>query len=304
MTDRTTLGILFMIGFSIVAPVMDSFAKATPEEVPVLQILAARFGIQALLLLPIAFWMRHAHRPERGEIGLHLVRAVLILVATGCFFTALRYMPIANAIAIFFVEPFILTLMGGFFLGEAIGPRRIIACLVGFAGALLVIQPSFADLGPVTLLPVVTAFCFAFYMVLTRQMATRSHPLALQGYTAIAAMLLIAPLLWGFDGSGIAALDPVWPRGLAVWTLLGVGIVSTISHLFISYALRFAPAATIAPLQYLEIVFATILGYFVFSDFPDHLTMLGAGIIVASGLYVFARERALGRRPRRPTPAP
>ncbi|KAA0916048.1 DMT family transporter [Aquicoccus porphyridii] len=304
MTDRTTLGILLMIGFSIVAPVMDSFAKATPEEVPVLQILAARFGIQAFLLLPIAFWMQHAHRPGRGELGLHVVRALLILVATGCFFTALRFMPIANAIAIFFVEPFILTLMGGLFLGEAIGPRRIIACLVGFAGAMLVIQPSFADLGPVTLLPIVTAFCFAFYMVLTRQMATRTHPLALQGYTAIAAMLFIVPLLWGFDGSDIAALDPVWPRGLAVWTLLGVGIVSTISHLFISFALRFTPAATIAPLQYLEIVFATILGYYIFADIPDRLTVLGATIIVGSGLYVFARERALGRPARRPPPAP
>lgn len=304
MTDRTILGILFMIGFSIVAPVMDSFAKATPEEVPVLQILAARFGIQALLLMPIAIWMRHAHRPTRGELGLHVVRALLILVATGCFFTALRFMPIANAIAIFFVEPFILTLMGGLFLGEAIGARRVIACLVGFGGALLVIQPSFADLGPVTLLPVVTAFCFAFYMVLTRQMATRTHPLALQGYTAIAAMLFIVPLLWGFDGSDIAALDPVWPHGLAIWTLLGVGVVSTISHLFISFALRFAPAATIAPLQYLEIVFATILGYYIFSDIPDRLTVLGAAIIVGSGLYVFTRERTLGRRPRRPTPAP
>ncbi|WP_137701389.1 DMT family transporter [Marimonas lutisalis] len=304
MSDRTTLGILFMVAFAIIAPVMDAFAKATPAAVPVLQILSARFGIQALLLLPIAILMRRAHRPGRGEMGLHLVRALLILVATGCFFTALRFMPIANAIAIFFVEPFILTLMGGLFLGEDIGPRRIIACLVGFAGALLVIQPSFDDLGAVALLPLVTAFCFAFYMVLTRQMATRTHPLALQGYTALAAMLFILPLLWAFDGSGRAALDPVWPVGLAVWTLLGVGLVSTISHLFISFALRLAPAATIAPLQYIEIVSATVLGYFIFSDIPDGLTVMGAAIIVGSGLYVFAREQAAGRRPRRPAPAP
>jgi drug/metabolite transporter (DMT)-like permease len=81
------------------------------------------------------------------------------------------------------------------------------------------------------------------------------------------------------------------PHGLAVYTLLGVGVVSTVSHLFISLALKFAPAATIAPLQYLEIVAATSLGYFVFSDIPDALTFIGIAIIVGAGLYVFARER-------------
>ena len=96
---------------------------------------------------------------------------------------------------------------------------------------------------------------------------------------------------WHNAGTGHAALDPAMPHGLAIVTLLGVGIVSTVSHLFISLALRFAPAATIAPLQYLEIVAATALGYFIFSDIPDALTVLGIFIIVGAGLYVFARER-------------
>lgn len=94
------------------------------------------------------------------------------------------------------------------------------------------------------------------------------------------------------------------PEGAAIWTLLGVGIVSIISHLFISFALRFAPAATIAPLQYLEIVSATALGYWVFSDFPDVLTWIGIGIIVGSGLFVVMRERAAQARSTLPTPAP
>src|SRR6056297_450387 len=171
--DRTLLGIFCMIAFAVIAPVMDAFAKATPEYIPVMQILAFRFGIQVLLLAPLVLWMRLLHRPDLRECGLHLIRAALIVVATGLFFTAVRYMPIANAIAIFFVEPFILTLLGGFILREEVGPRRIIACVIVFIGAIFVIQPSFQDLGLVALFPLGTALCFAFYMIMTRQMAKR-----------------------------------------------------------------------------------------------------------------------------------
>lgn len=303
--DRTTLGILAMVAFSVIAPFMDAAAKATPSEIPVVEILFARFGIQVLLLIPLALWIGSAHRPTRFEALMHFARGMALLVATGFFFAAVRHMPIANAIAIFFVEPFILTLLGGLLLGEDVGMRRITACLVGFLGALLVIQPSFANLGVVALYPLGTAFCFAFYMILTRKMAGSIHPVTMQGYTALAATSVLLPLLILFDGSGIAALDPVLPQGMAVWTLLAVGVISTISHLFISIALRFAPAATIAPLQYLEIVAATAVGYMVFDDFPNALTWVGIAIIVSSGLFVFARERQLEHvRNKRPTPAP
>ena len=291
-----------MIGFSLIAPVMDAFAKATPDYIPVMQILSFRFGVQMAVLLPLALMLGMFYRPGLRECGLHLMRAALIVVATGLFFTALRYMPIANAIAIFFVEPFILTLLGGLLLGEEVGPRRIIACIVGFVGAIFVIQPSFHDLGLIALLPLGTALCFAFYMVMTRRMAARIHPIALQSYTAIAACLIIVPLLLLFDGSGNALLDPAMPHGFAIVTLLGVGVISTISHLFISFALRLAPAATVAPLQYLEIVAATALGFWFFDDFPDALTWVGILIIVGSGLYVFMRERAREQRIQRPLP--
>jgi drug/metabolite transporter (DMT)-like permease len=262
--DTTVAGILCIIAFTLTAPVMDAFAKATPEVVPVLQIVAARFGVQVAVLVPLALVLGLGRWPSRADWGQHFARGLLLMAGTALFFTALRYMPIANALAIFFVEPFILTLLGAVLLGEEVGRRRIVACAVGFAGALLVIQPSFAELGAVALLPLGTA-------------------------------------LWAFDGSGIAALDPVRPAGLAVWTLLGVGVMATVAHLFLSFALRLAPAATIAPLQYLEIVAAAAVGYWVFGDFPDLLTWTGVAVIVTSGLYVFARERQLSLR-RRPLP--
>ncbi|KUF11233.1 DMT family transporter [Pseudoponticoccus marisrubri] len=303
-TDQTTLGIVLMLGFCILAPVMDAFAKATPEIVPVPQILAFRFAIQVVILLPLAAAMGLALRVTWRDAALHLARAGTVLVATGFFFTALRYMPIADAISIFFVEPFILTLLGALFLSEPVGWRRLTACAVGFGGALLVIRPSFADLGAVSLLPLATAALFAVYMLMTRSMSQRLSPLVLQGHTALAAcVLVIPPLIW-LDGSGATLFDPVWPEGRARWTLLGVGVVATISHLFLTFALRLAPAGTIAPLQYLEIVGATLIGYLAFGDFPTPLTWVGIAIIVAAGLYVFERERRLEARAKAPAPPP
>jgi len=298
--DRPLLGVFLMIGFALVAPGMDAFAKLAGAVIPVGEILAFRFGIQTLLLLPIALAMGGLLRPSPAEIGWHFVRAALILLATGAFFTALRFMPIADAIAIFFVEPFILTLFGAAFLKERIGWRRLLACAVGFVGAMLVIRPSFAALGPVALFPLITAVSFALYMIVTRRTAQAVHPVALQAWTGLAASGLILPVLWVFHGSGVQVFDPVMPKGVFWAHLAGVGVTASITHLMVSAALRFAPAATIAPLQYLEIISATTLGYLIFADLPDKQTLLGIAIIMSSGLFVILRER----RALPPAPAP
>ena len=299
--DRPLLGILLMVGFAILAPGMDAFAKLAAATIPVGQTLAFRFVIQTLLLMPLALLLGVLCVPDRRALALHFARAALILIATGAFFTALSVMPIADAIAIFFVEPFILTLLGAAFLGERIGWRRILACGIGFAGALLVIRPSFSAFGAVAVLPLGTAVCFAFYMVLTRRMAQSLHPVALQAWTALAASVLILPVLLIFQGSNVAPFDPVMPQGRAWFFLAGVGVIASVSHLMVSGALKFAPAATIAPLQYLEIIGATALGFVIFRDLPDAQTFLGILIIIASGLFVFLRERRMSRLP---TPPP
>ncbi|ARE39358.1 Membrane protein [Rhodovulum sp. P5] len=296
-SDRPVMGVLLMIGFAVTAPVMDSFAKFAADEIPVGQIVAARFSLQVLILFPVAGLIGKLGRPNAAEAGLHLIRAALILMATSAFFTALGSMPLADAIAIFFVEPFILTVLGALFLGETVGWRRILACLVGFAGALLIIRPSFSAFGPVALLPLFTAFCFANYVVLTRRVARQSHPVALQAWTALAAVLIVVPVLAVFSGSGAGPLDIVMPTGLFWLWLAGVGLAATVSHLFISAAVSLAPAATIAPLQYLEIVAATALGYVIFNDLPDTQSVVGIAIIIGAGLYVFLRERHLNRPP-------
>lgn len=294
--DRVSLGILLMVGFCLSAPLIDTFSKLSTAHVVVAQVVAARFIVQAALLLPLSGACGWLHQPTRHEIAMQFARAMLILIATGFFVAALAVMPLADAVAIFFVEPFILILLGAIFLREPVGWQRLVLCLVGLGGALLVIQPNFVTLGPAALLPLGTAVMFAFYMLLTRSMARRMHPVTLQAYTAIAASLLMLPLLAAGHGLGVQALMLSWPNQEIYWLLLGVGVAATVAHVFISFALSMAPAGIVAPIQYLEIVAAAALGFWVFGDLPNPLALLGIVVIICSGLAIFWRERAIERR--------
>lgn len=293
--DRLLLGIALMMGFVITGPFIDMFAKLATDAVPIAQIAAARFLFQGALIAPVAALLGRLQKPSKRDIALYLARGALILLSTACITGAVKFMPIADAIAIFFVEPFILVLMGWLFLGESIGPRRITACFIGFIGALLVIQPSFAAVGWPAFLPFGTAIFFALYLLLTRTMAQRIDPLAMQTYTSAAALIVAVPILAAFNGSNISFLDPIMPTGLPLlWLFLG-GMSAAIAHLFLTYAFRFAPVTLLGPMHYMEIVIASILGYLVFGDLFNGIAAIGVLIIIGSGLYLVWRERALSR---------
>lgn len=295
-SDRPTLGILLMLGFAATGPIIDLFGKLAGETVPILQITAARFFLQALILLPIACIMRYCHRPSRTEMLLHVIRGSLMLVCTYCFFAALQYMQIAEALAIFFIEPFILTLLGGILLKESVGWRRILACIIGFMGALLVIQPKFDEVGLPALYPVGTAIGWAFYLIITRNMTRSVGGFALQTYTAIAGSLVLIPILIIADHGGFGLFDARALTNRELYLLLGVGIAGIISHFFLAFAFRYAPVTVLAPIQYLEIITAVILGFVFFHQLPNLLTVIGVLIIVGSGLFVFFREQTLSKK--------
>lgn len=293
-----------MLGFCIIAPMMDAAAKLAAAHVPTGQIATIRFALQCCLLLPFVWITGRFYVPDRREIALHFIRAFMILGATAAFFSAIKHLPLADAMAIFFVEPFLLTLLSALVLKESIGWRRITACTVGFCGALLVIQPSFEAVGWVATYPLITAFLFSIYMLLTRSMALTQDPITLQSYTGLAAVIIGAPILWLADGSGSAFLDPVWPPQETLIIFAIIGVTATISHLCLSYALSFAPASLIAPLQYFEIVTAATLGYLLFGDVTGPMGLLGIIIIIGSGLFVFTREQQLQSTPQAPEPTP
>jgi drug/metabolite transporter (DMT)-like permease len=295
-SDRILVGVALMLGFCITAPLLDVAAKLASDTVPVGQITAARFIVQCALMAPFVWIMGLSLRVARGQWLALLARAALLFVATFCFIAAIRVMPLADALAIVFVAPFIVLLVGKFYLGEEVGPRRVGAAIVGFVGVLFVIQPSFAAFGGVALFPLGTAVGFAFYILVTRGLSRRVHPVTMQFYTGLIASLLCLPVLMLAQGTGAELLDPVWPKGITWLWLFGVGFFATLSHMMMTYALSLAPSATLAPLQYLELPVATLLGYLVFSDFPNALTLTGIAIIISAGLYMIHRERVTARQ--------
>lgn len=303
MTRDTTLqGILLMLAFCVIAPLLDVGAKLAAENgIPVGQVTAARFVVQTALMLPVVLLMRLSMRLDARALGYTTLRAALLLVSTFAFVSGIQVMPLADALAIVFVEPFILLLLGRLLFGDQVGSRRLAACAVGFLGVLLIIQPSLAAFGLVALWPLATAVLFALYMLVTRGISAWMHPVTMQFHTSWTGLLLCLPVMLLADGSGIAALDPVWPQGWNWLWLFMVGFFAAVSHMCMTYALKFAPSATLAPLHYFEIVTAVILGYLIFDDFPDALTFAGIAVVVASGLYIVHRER-LAARAKRGTP--
>lgn len=293
-TDRPIIGILCMLAFTALAPIMDASAKLASDIHPTGQITVARYLVQGAIVMPIALALRLSWRISARDWGLLTLRALFTLGSTISFVSAVTVMPLADALAIVFIEPFILMFMGWIFLGEHVGPRRIIASAVGFIGAMVVVQPGILAFGYVALWPLAAGFFFAAYMLVTRQLR-RHPPLVIQSATSGLALLFSVPLLFLFEGQG-GIFDAVMPEGVMWIYLAGVGVIATVSHLFLTFALRFAPSATVAPLSYAEMAFATAVGFWVFGDFPKPTTWVGVTLIVGSGLYLLHREHITARQ--------
>lgn len=293
--DRPLLGITLMLAFCILAPLGDAVAKILSTAVPIGQTLLVRFAVQALVLIPIIIVTRRPWRMRRSILALVALRTGLHIIGIGAMFLALRYLPLADAVAIAFVMPFLMLLLGKFVLNEEVGLRRILACAVGFAGTLLVIQPSFAEVGAPALLPLVVAVVFALFMLVTRRIAKETDPISLQAVSGVMAVAVIAPLLVLGADADWPEMHLISPDPKTVSLLLLIGLMGTAAHLLMTWSLRYAPSTTLAPMQYLEIPFATLIGWAIFSDLPDGPAALGIVIIMAAGLYIVIRERAMSR---------
>ncbi|MGC3939370.1 DMT family transporter [Roseobacter sp. EG26] len=293
--DRPLLGIMLMLGFCVIAPVGDAIAKILGETVPVGQLVLVRFAIQAVILIPMVWITHRAWRMSRRVFTLTLIRTVLHIFGIGAMVTALKFLPLADAIAIAFVMPFMMLLLGKYALHEEVGPRRLIACIIGFIGTLFVVQPSFTAVGWPALLPLAVAANFALFMLVTRQIAKETDPISLQAISGTMAVIVMLPILFLFQGSSYGQLQLVQVSSFD-WTLLiSIGILGTAAHLLMTWSLRYAPSATVAPMQYLEIPFATVIGFIVFGDLPNTLASIGIFITMAAGLYIVLRERASAR---------
>lgn len=287
-------GMIFMAVAVLTAPVSHAIAKLLGSGMGPGQITLARLLIQAVIL--VAVWTVSERRSLPAPTRSQMIRGVLLASASLSYIWAVTLLPLADATAIYFVSPFLLTLFAALFLGEKLGLRRIAAIAAGFTGALIVTRPSFDQFGPAALLPLLSAGFVAIVFTITRGLNNREKPFALQFWicasgsvTIAAAMIVAAPLQMPF----LALTQP----SLSDWGLLvALGCVGTLTQLLAIKALQLAPAGALAPMQYLEILSASLLGYLVFADVPDAPTLLGIAIIVTAGLYIFYRERQLSRR--------
>jgi len=292
-------GMLLMLGACFMLPAMDALAKLLSLELAVGQVAFLRFACQAfLLLLPAlmlnAGWreFRNLHRRAVRKLS---VAGMFAAAAILCLYWGQANMPLANAIAIFFAEPLLLTLISALVLKESVGLRRYIAVMVGLGGALLVIRPNWVMFGPVAVLPLLAALFYAAHLATIRSITASLSGLVVQVFSSGVACVFLGFLVWGGDLYAMELFNWKMPSSHAVWLLLGMGVMAAASHLMITLAFKYTRASILAPFQYLEIFSATILGYYLFGDFPDLLTWAGTAVILGAGCYVFYTERRLSR---------
>lgn len=283
-------GMTCMAAAMLLLPLGDTFSKLLTETLNPIEVATVRVLAQAAFLLPAAVVLRNRLRGAMFSPVVAL-SGLLVMITLICLIGAFAVMPIATAIAVFFVEPLILTVLAGPLLGETVGPRRLAAVGAGLAGALIVIRPG-PEFEVAALLPLLAAVSYALNMIVLRRAARTRSGLTIQcGATTYACLGMVA-LSSGLHAAGIVTPNP---SALSTWSsvlILGSGLLAAASYVLIAEAFRHAEAGLLAPFQYLEIIGATAAGYLVFGEFPDGMTWLGIAVILASGLYVVYRERS------------
>ncbi|MGQ3213831.1 MAG: DMT family transporter [Shinella sp.] len=286
-------GVVLMSVAMLLLPGMDAIAKymATFADMSPGQVTFYRFFFQVVCTIPLIFTAAGAATLRPKQPWLNLLRGAIHGAASLLFFAAVKYMPLADVFAIYFVEPFILTAMSATFLGDRVGWRRWLAIIVGFGGALIVIQPSFVLFGWTALLPVACAFLYSIYLFMNRALGDADSPLTMQTIAGFGGTIFMGAALFAGHSAGIGDFAPSLPTSVfALVLLIILGALSGYAHMLVVRAFRMAPLSLLAPFQYFEIISATVLGYAIFGDFPTPSKWLGIAIIVASGLFIIWRE--------------
>ncbi|TDX26855.1 DMT family transporter [Rhodovulum visakhapatnamense] len=267
-------GIMFLV-------LNDAIAKVLTDRYHPVHIVFLRNLIAIPIILAAVLALHGAHALRTRNLGLHAWRGLIMVAAASLYFTSLSVMPLAEATVLVFAAPIFITALSVPLLGEHVGWRRWSAVLVGFIGVLIIVQPGASTFQLASLMPVGVAFLYALMMLSGRWLDPGEGLLTMMLYVVLFPMVYAAPVaLWLWT--------PVQPADL--WLFLVIAICGSLGIALISQAFRMAPAAVVAPFDYTSLIWATALGWLIWGDLLTPATVMGALVIIASGIFIVVRE--------------
>ena len=281
-SERPLAAILLILLGMVIVPFMDATAKGLSDDYHLVQIVWARYFFHFVLIAPLVLLRFGTKALTPPRMLAQVIRGGLLLASTALFFAAIARMPLADALALVFIAPLIVTALSPWILGEQVGLRRYSAVGVGFIGVLIIVRPGMGvfDLG--ALLAMAGGTTFAFYLLSTRRLSGTAPALVTLAFTALlgaVVMTLLLPFFWRTPEAGDLLL------------MLSMGLIAAIGHLCVIRAYEWAEASMLAPFSYSEIITMTLVGYIFFGDFPDFWTWVGIVVVCGSGIYISLRER-------------
>jgi len=275
--------IVLIVVASACFTMVDVSVKLLSQRYPVPLLVWARWGVQALILLAVLAPRRRAAIVRTTRLRLHLVRSVVLVASSFCYFLALRFLPLAEATALNYTAPILVTLMAGWVLDEPLTRPRWAFVIAGFIGMLLIVRPGTSVLAPAALLALAAAALYAIFQIMTRQLAGEDL-MVLLIYPSIIGTLLLSAGVPFVRSEG-------WYPTSDIAAFVGIGILGTLGHLLFIRAFQRASASAIAPFTYMQLVWSTVAGWLVFGTFPDAWTLSGIVVIAGSGVVLTWYER-------------
>ena len=286
MLTRNQLGVLYGIASVACFAMMDASVKWL-DMFPVGQVLFSRFffGLIPILMLVPRGEFKTFYKTSRPK--LHAFRAITGTLAIIALFIALREIPLADVVSLTFGGPIFVTLGSIFFLSEKVGIKRWLAVLIGFFGMLLIVKPAYEELNIYYIFPIIFCIFFACVALSIRSLSSTEPNYRIALYFSLLSMivgLLTLPFGW------------VMPNKFEFFLLIFTGLVGSVANILLTVSLRYAEASLVTPTKYLNLVFAILLGYFIWSEIPKLLTLVGAGLIIISSVIIFMRESELKKK--------
>jgi drug/metabolite transporter (DMT)-like permease len=277
---RLRLGVTLMTVAMLTIPLVDGLAKHLSGAYSPLFLGWARYAVASLIVLPCAGGI-HGRRIFPGEgLASHFYRTFFLVAAMSLYFLSVSRIPLATAVSTYFVAPIIAVVLSVAVLKERMTSRKVLSLALGFVGSIVILRPG-GSMDPGILMALGAGICFAFYLIATRRAAQESDPIKTLAFQSVVGTLLLTPqavLFWS---------APAWDD---LWLFTGLGLFSAASHVLSIVAFRHAGASTLAPLVYVELLGAALIGYLAFDDVPGIRTIVGAGLIVAAGLILLKRR--------------